>query len=808
MNKKNRFCCYGLISLVIIVCGPISVAQENVQDIFDKDTLEKLKAMQIGKNNPSLSELFDPSVLQALKETQNQNELMLDTNINQQSTGESVLYVRGTKGLYISEAELKKWRVKINKNNAMSYHGSTYIPLSNFSKLTYKTDLNKQTMELNIPAEYFEQSEFDWMPQKLDLPPPATGTYLTQDSNFQFVNGESNTGIGLFTNGIFSPYGFGTNAFTENYQTGRAMRLSNTWEIDNPDAMTYLRLGDTYTDGGMWGGSIAYGGVQWGNDFSLQPTYQTTPLYSANGQVSLPSTADIYLNDQLVGRREIPPGPFTINNIPAMDGAGNINVVTTDVLGRQQVVTVPYSYNAKLLKPGLSKYSYSIGLLRNEYGTEDFNYSDPMFVANYRVGVTNQYTQEWHAEFGQNQQDAGLGNIFGLSQGGILNAITAFSHASQALGTMLNAGYQNNTQNNLSYGLNAQWASTDFTQLGQATGTLAPEFITQATASKTFKMQTVGVSYFWIKNRTSANVNLLSISYSRSLSKDINLMATGTATLSGIKQQNLFLGIMISFGERTQGYVSHNQQSQVPTQEAFQLSRTLTQGPSLGYNMIYNQVESLSNSYQAMVNGQNNFGYGSFTRAYQNNSEGDQVEVKNSLIYMDHNFYLTRDPGNSFALVEVPGYENVKIYNQNQFVAVTDHTGNALVPNLLPYEKNKITIDSLDLPVNAQINETKIDVIPYRQSGSIVKFSAKPANAAIGTLVQKSGLPVPAGAFVRINGGDETYPVGQDGDLYLLDLKPGENTLITEWYDQVCHSKINFIPDKQSIMDLGKVVCE
>ena len=47
---------------------------------------------------------------------------------------------------------------------------------------------------------------------------------------------------------------------------------------------------------GAWGRSVRFGGIQFGTNFSTQPTLVTTPLLFAQGEAIVPSTVDVFVN--------------------------------------------------------------------------------------------------------------------------------------------------------------------------------------------------------------------------------------------------------------------------------------------------------------------------------------------------------------------------------------------------------------------------------------------------------------------------------------------------------------------------------
>ena len=128
-------------------------------------------------------------------------------------------------------------------------------------------------------------------------------------------------------------------------------RLDTTWTRDFPDQLATLRLGDSISTPGAWGRAVRFGGVQYGTNFSTQPSLVTTPLLAAQGEALVPSTVDVFVNGRQVASAAVPPGPFAIDNVPALTGSGQLQVVVTDVLGRQQVLSQPYYSGMALLRP-------------------------------------------------------------------------------------------------------------------------------------------------------------------------------------------------------------------------------------------------------------------------------------------------------------------------------------------------------------------------------------------------------------------------------------------------------------------------
>lgn len=67
-------------------------------------------------------------------------------------------------------------------------------------------------------------------------------------------------------------------------------------------------------------------------------------------------------------------------------------MVIRDSFGREQRIKYPFYFTDLLLKKGLHEYSYNVGFLRERFGSESNSYSDRVFSAFHRYGVSDLLT--------------------------------------------------------------------------------------------------------------------------------------------------------------------------------------------------------------------------------------------------------------------------------------------------------------------------------------------------------------------------------------------------------------------------------
>ncbi|MDR4133167.1 fimbrial biogenesis outer membrane usher protein, partial [Bacillus cereus ATCC 10876] len=111
--------------------------------------------------------------------------------------------------------------------------------------------------------------------------------------------------------------------------------------------------------------------------------------------------------------------PFTLTNLPYINGAGDAVLITTDALGRQVSTTLPFYVTSELLKRGLSDGAVTLGSLRRNYGIDNFDYGPAAGSGSYRYGVTDWLTLEGHAEGAEPLALGGAGTVVKLGHFGV-----------------------------------------------------------------------------------------------------------------------------------------------------------------------------------------------------------------------------------------------------------------------------------------------------------------------------------------------------------------------------------------------------
>ncbi len=701
----------------------------------------------------------------------------------------------------------------------ISFQGQSYYQLNGFPGIKYSIDSKAMVLNIAATGESFRPNDLH-LHDQTPTPTISTGAYLNYNFNStsSFTDEPANNTLYLNAN-AFGPYGIAYNSMTAQSTEGQSgvVRLLTAWQYILPEKMTNWVVGDAFSSTTQWNQSAGFGGVQYSSNFDAQPNFVTSPLPSTSGVATLPSTVQIFVNNNLVNTQSVNPGPFKLNDIPVINGDGTVSIITTNILGQQQVETIPYSTSNQLLKPGLSSYSYEAGFLRENFSVASNDYGPFMLSATRNQGITNYFTLQAHAEGTTEIQALGVGGNLLLGRWGMLNGSVAPSlNSARQLGSLALLGYSS-SGGYVSYGANAQMTTPHFTDIGYASGGSAPAFQTQAFFALPLmkKQGTISCSYTLQHNRDGgANVSLVNLSYSRMLLKNWFLTASAVRSLRGSANSMYMFSLNKLLGNNTVVSASGSMNSQ-GSQEMVSAGNQLDEGPGFAYNVQVSNANTegsdSAQTYQGTLYAQNNVGTYSVGAARASDQNVYQFQGAGALVFADKHLLMSRSINSSFALVEV-GYPNVQVYSNHRLYGKTNQAGNLILPNLNPYLRNIIGIEADDLPLTATMRTTEIEVTPYEGAGVIAHFDV--GSLMGGTMIVRlpSGEVVPEGAVAT--GQDQTiYPIGQDGILYLSGLVIGANPISVSYGEESCGFNIDFrqemIPDpiNNPVPDLGSYVC-
>jgi len=758
--------------------------------------------------NLFLLELFllalTPSVVLAEDTSRTVEEVFAEVLINQHPHDVVVLLRSGDR-LFVGSKDLRSWRLKLPDTTALSHYGEDFYAFDALKGLSYRFDESTQALNVEAPPSLFDASQLEGTVINFnDLPPASPGGFLNYNVFSSHAQGQIMSS-GFFELGGFGGWGASQTSFLVPELDGQAtaIRLNTTWVRDQPVQMTSLRFGDVSSGMSRWGGNARLGGVQWATNFSTQPEYITFPQPEMSGEVALPSTVDFYVGNTLLLSKEVPSGPFSINDLPVMYNQGDMRMIVRDILGNEQVLTQPFIVSNYLLKQGLHDYSYELGFARRNFGSDSNKYGPLLAVGTHRFGFTDQFTGEAHGELLSHQQVVGFGGVLVSPAAGVLSGSLAISNSKKGVGGLLELGIYRQSDS-LSFGTNTRLTSQRFTKLG-----MLPQEITPRHISNIFidlgvaEYGSFSVNYGQHDYRDREVKKELTASFNRALGKFGNLRVS----VSEDAEMALNLNFSMPLGKRSTVSLSTMAESG-KKKTLFGVSRKKSSSSGVGYSL--NAGVDDTDPLEAGVNMQNEIGNYTFDAKRFQGQTTFSGSASGGVAFLGGNTFFNRQIRDSFAVVQVPNYSGVGIYADNQLVARTDVNGNALVPILRPYQKNSVRIEQADLPFDVKIDEVQLEVVPHFRSGLLVKFPVKSSRGALLSVVLENGEPLPAGSQVQIISDkteeNEVFPTGMRGEVYLTGLTTS-NQLRATWGQQSCEFALLFPETTDPLPHLGTYTC-
>lgn len=737
-----------------------------------------------------------------------EQELWLVVRVNRSEPGEPVLLLRLPDGRLLARAsDLKRWRLPLPAGAPRISGSDRFYALDALPGLTYSLDEEHQALLIDAPPGLFPTTRVSGRPERFSMPPPvSTGAYLNYNVSVQHSRNRTQTG-GLLETGLFNSWGVGVADFlVRDYGNApHVLRLQTTWTKDMPSDVASLRIGDAITGSGGWGRSVRFGGIQWATNFATQPGFIPFPLPQFTGEAALPSTVDLMVDNVRRMSLNVPAGPFNILNLPVVTGAGNAQIVVRDLLGRERTIAYPYYASPTLLRPGLNDFSYEAGFVRDNFGSRSNDYGRFAAVATHRYGFNDWLTGGFHAELLRNQQTAGGGLTFLAADAGTFSAAIAGSHStSYGNGALVDLGFEHRGHE-LTLGGDIQLASRDFRELGIQPGELAPRQQTRAFISLSSRRYgSVGLSYSAQLYRYRDPVRLLSASYNRMLGS-FGYLSASVAHLWGNPSSTLYsVTVTQTFGGSTSASASVFHQGDT-NQAVVNMQRNLPVGNGYGYRVEVGVGDNAHGIASLIL--QNEFGTYTLDGERSNGESSFRGDVTGSIVTFGGETFLSRYIDQSFGVVQVPGFANVRVYDENQLVGTTNAAGDVLVPRLRPYEKNQIRIDQADLPLDARIGALQLPAVPGLRSGVLVKFPVQRSRSGTIKIILDDGKPLPTGTIVQLVGQPNAVPVGIGGQVYLTGLEK-QNEIRASWRGQTCEIELPFEPTSDPLPDLGTFVCK
>ena len=535
-----------------------------------------------------------------------------------------------------------------------------------------------------------------------------------------------------------------------------------------------------------------------------------SPGLNYSGAVATPSTAEIYVNNQLLRRVTLPPGEFELKDLPVPVGTANTRIIVRDAFGREQEIGSQYYFTGGLLKAGLHEFSYNIGVQRNNLATRSWDYGPGLVLARHRIGITDGITAGARFEASPRVLSGGPSLSFKLPVGEMeLGAAASGSGGGSGSAAFVGYSYLGP---NFNAGLSARALSPHYANASLSASD--DRSWLQFNALLGFPISSgLGVSlrYTYENSQVDHQRHEFLASTTSRLTDNISLFVnTGLVKKPTTLKPDIFAGLNFFFGQTT-GSLSY-QNSGRAGGGTLALQKSLPLGSGYGYRFQAGVAEGIKNPLlDTLIQYQGPYGRyeANYTRADGHNQT--LLNTAGGLAVIGGDFFVTRPVQDSFAVIQVPGIAGVRGYSSNQDIGYTNRQGNLFVPNLLPYYGNRLSISDKDVPLNYTIAGTEKVVAPPFRGGAVVSFPVSKVQRISGkVLLEENGAALtPAYGQLNVRGdrSQSESPIGKLGEFYLENIGAGKFPATVDYKNRLCDFNLD-IPSSDDVeINLGTVTC-
>ncbi len=596
---------------------------------------------------------------------------------------------------------------------------------------------------------------------------------------------------------------------------------------DIPAIRSDLTIGDSFTDGAVFD-SFGYRGVSLASDDQMLPDSQLQYAPVVRGIARTNARVVITQHGNVILETTVSPGAFEINDLYATGYGGDLLVTVYEADGTKESFTVPYASLVQLLRPGVWRYALVAGEVEQPSLTGQERFTQGTLQHGF-----NDYLSAYTGAVAAEHYDAGLLGIavntgFGAMAVDETEAKTDITDTLSATGESLRLSYSklvgisqtNLTLSTYRYSSSGFYSFSDAQTAWQAVlAGAAPDSVEHQRSEWQINInQTLpgrwGNFYLSGSLLTYWNSSDKTTQFQAGYTNHLRLWGTVlTYTVSVAHEQNELTGqpdnrILASFsvplGSSPHSPMLSTNLTQDTTGGVSTRSAQEVITGSLGENnqLTYSGSASQSSGDDSyLASGQYR---GAYTDVSASVSEGtgysqQSLGATGGVVAHPGGITLSNQMTNTIGVVEAIGAEGARV--TNSVGTVIDSSGYAVLPFLLPYRLNTISIDPDGaVSPDVEFKNTIESVAPRLDSVVMIRFQTVAGRPILITAHLADGSLVPFGASVYDDKASEVGLAGQDGRIYLRGIA-AVGTLTVRWGDapdEQCAFQYRLPPERKS----------
>lgn len=682
--------------------------------------------------------------------------------------------------IYLS---VEDWRLL--PNLTLPLEGKTGLISSDDLGLSVAFDEAEQAFKISAPASLMTRQNLSGARgarvKEVDAQPK--GVLLnydiatrTNDSGSYAVSGAHDARVGVGPGTLITTGQLNTTKNLTDYRRG-----ISTWNIDNLKRGVAVQVGDVFTPRSAMTSTVNLAGVRVASDRMLRRDQEFMPVPLIGGVADTRSAAEIFVNNDKMGSRNVAAGPWDLGRVPVSPGSNDVRVVICDEFGREEVVSQRFYMTNSNLPKGQREWDIAAGVVRVDSDT----YRTPAVTAKIEQGVSNYWTAGATLQTDGTNTNVGLSNRITLGTGGSVAVEAATSNTAKGDGTAISVSYEYRARNWAAQVGHTRY-SENYWQLSQANKAAGSTLSTTTTGS--LSLNPLGKP--WSLSLAAARID-----YSSGASRQ-------RVDLAGRYRSNrseFGFGVGRDFETKEDAvYVSfrHNFGSTSASISARQSPDLTVRANAQGQADISNQrvrwsasVEDRERGTRSQVEASTATKRLDVRGSITDDERGTELRTRarGSLWIGEGGVTAQRYSTGSFAVVEVPGQQGVPVAGSGGFSVSTNKRGIAVLPNVRPLAQSRVSIDTTAIPFEVGIETNAMPYTARRYGGAKVKFDVA-SMSMVEIQLTANGKPVPSSAAAVTN--TERVIVGHEGVAVLMDPRPSQSISVEFPGGGACKAKL------------------
>ena len=618
-----------------------------------------------------------------------------------------------------------------------------------------------QRLDISLPLQLVPRVDRNEVPPALwDQGVTAGFVDYRLSSSWSHRNGQgsSERHNGSFTSGLnIGPWrlrNHSSASYSEGEVTGRSEQSYAERDITRLDSQ--LALGEVYGQSQLFDAPRLLG-LTLGTDEQMLPSSMRGYAPVVSGVAESNATVEIRQGGELLLTTNVPPGPFTLRDIPTRGSNGELEITIIEADGSQRTQTQGYGMDAIMVAEGSTRYRINLGDLDDPelLGDRWFGSGEVIhgLASNLTVGGGIQGKKDYFAL----NMAVGLGTAFGAMSFDVTHSDSRarsgehvrgesyrarFSRQFQETGTTLGVTamrYSDETFRSLSDHVAENKAQSSNNSTSRSKAQLSAA-INQSLPDQ-YGSINLSFNYdeFWggEKARTS-----LSAGYGnswKSLNYNLNLEKSRTSQGKDDKRMSVNLSMPLEWGEERSRLTMGTSRSGERSYSNVGINGGVA---DFNYGLRASTDHRDNQSWSANGSGRSRYGDGSLGFSQGRDYQALHASWNGSLVAHEGGLNLAPALGDGFILAEVEDTPGVGFAGND---ARTGDNGYAVLRNFTPYNRNWVKVDSKTLPEGVELAGNDSQVIPRQGAVTKVHFGASKVLRAQFELRDANGELLPFG---------------------------------------------------------------